>query len=174
MTARSSREGGFTIFELMVVLTIISLLSSIAIPEMKRATLRTRAAERGTILKSMRMGIEDAYNRSLIPQPPGVTGGPNPPGVAGTTKRNFQNAMAGWSQINMTVKGDCYYTYEFSAAESPDVTVPAQYWVSGAGDLDGDAVLNTKLIVLSRGTVGGWQVTAEVPQAGLENDVGTF
>ncbi len=173
MKARPAGTRGFTLIELMVVVAIISMLASVAIPEFTKATLRTRGAERATILKAMRVGIEDGFDRGLIPPPPGLPGGPNPAGVAGTTKRPFQPAMAGWSSINMVVQGNCYYTYEFEAAESNDPAVPPQYTISGLGDLDGDGVASTKQIVIARG-IGGWQPTSEVPAAGREFDSGVF
>lgn len=174
MTARMRRARGFTLFELMVVLLIVGLLSSIAIPEFQRSSLRTRAAERATIMRAMRLGIEDAFGRNLIPVPPGLSGVPNPAGTPGTTKRPFQPALPGWRDVNMVIQGNCYYTYEFSASDPADPAVAPTYWISGAGDLDGDGDVNTKLYVMELRANSGWAVTAETPGPGRETDVGSF
>lgn len=174
MTLRKSRVGGFTLFELMVVLFIVSVLSSIAIPEFQRSSLRTRSAERATVLSAMWMGVEDAFTRNLIPPPPGLSGVPNPAGPAGTTKRSFQPALAGWRDINMVIQGNCYYTYEFSASDPVDPSLAPTFWISGTGDLDGDGVPNSKLYYFELAPTGGWLVKNETPGPGRENDSGTF
>jgi type IV pilus assembly protein PilA len=168
MNASPRRARGFTLIELMIVVAIIGLLSSVALPVYKRATLRTRVAERATILQAMRTGIEDAYSRNQIPAPPGIAGAPNPAGAVGIEKRPFQNSIPGWREINLMVQGNCYYTYEFSAAEAAGNTL-ATYAMSAVGDLDGDGVQSTKQYVLQRGS-GHWGVTFEYPNPGEEDD----
>lgn len=168
MTAAQSRARGFTLIELMVVTAIIGLLASVAVPVYVRATLRARTAERGTILQSMRTGIEDAFVRNLVP-PGGLHGNPNPAGVPGPSKRAFRNMDGDWRLINVVVQGDTYYTYEFVAVEAQANTA-AIYTMSAVGDLDGDTAPSEKQFVLAR-TDGRWAVQLEDPPAGQEDDL---
>ncbi len=62
---------GFTLIELMIVVSIVGMLSTVALPVYRRATLRVRTAERGTILRPRcAIGIEDAYVHGKVPPPP--------------------------------------------------------------------------------------------------------
>jgi len=168
MSPARSHARGFTLIELMVVTAIIGLLASVALPVYKRATLRARTAERGTILQSMRTGIEDAFVRNLVPAG-GLHGNPNPAGVPGPGKRSFRNMNGDWALINIVIQGDTYYTYEFTAAEA-QANAAATYSTSAVGDLDGDTVPSTKQYLLVRND-GRWSVVLEAPVAGQEDDL---
>jgi prepilin-type N-terminal cleavage/methylation domain-containing protein len=167
---RTRTPRGFTLIELMVVVCIVGLLSSVALPMYSKSTLRARAAERATILQSMRMAIEDAYVRNLIPAGGSLIGADNPAGAAGTTKRSFDNGAAGWRDISIVVQGDCYYTYHFEATESAN-GVDAVYWSQATGDLDGDGVPTYKRYTASRYD-GHWNKVDALsyPPDGQEDD----
>jgi prepilin-type N-terminal cleavage/methylation domain-containing protein len=172
MTAtRRSPARGFTLIELMIVVTIIGLLSTVALPVYKRATLRARAAERATMLQSMKMGLEDAFVRNKVPVAGGLVGIANPPGTPSTSKRHFDNAAAGWSEIGVVVQGDCYYSYDFTASESTTGSsgTDAVFRIDAVGDLDGDGVQSTKQIGATR-TAGHWEEIPPIPPDGEEDE----
>ena len=135
---RSSR--GFTLIELMMSVAIVGLLSSVALPEFSRATLRARAAERGTIMKAIIRAVDDT-----VTQQQGVVGGAwvgaaNPPGAPGNMKRKFDWTQPGWAQLPLFVEGDAYYSYSFDAEDPTGDGQNVTLVVTGDGDLDGDGV----------------------------------
>ena len=57
------RARGFTLIELVVVIAIVSLLATVAVPLGKMATQRVKESELRTALRELRNGI-DAYKRA--------------------------------------------------------------------------------------------------------------
>ena len=136
---------GFTLIELMMVVSIMGLLSSVALPQYTRATLRARSAERVTIMESLFRAVNDVVNQQQrVPSaaPPLTrstwTGVGNPAGAPGTLKRHFDWTAAGWTQVPMVVQGDAYYTYSFVADDLNGDGKTVTLTLTGDGDLDGD------------------------------------
>ncbi len=173
---------GFTLIELMIVVGIIGILASVALPVMQRATLRTRATERAYMVRAIHTAIEDLYRqKDRFPPDPNVdslTGDWNPLRPHTTGKRPFQLAMAGWSVLTgfgaigvnaggtLLIEGHTYYSYRFIGWESglPGATIQAE------GDLDGDGLASTKTVTLLRDK-GTYLPNGEVPPAGQEDAV---
>lgn len=138
-TRRAS--GGFTLIELMIVVAIIGVLASIAIPEFQNMTLRTRIAERETIMRAIAKGVEDfALNAATVPAD--FKGLYNPTTSPGTGKVPWVQAMDGWKSLPLIVEGATYCAYKF---ELDEAATPIRLFVTGDCDIDGDGVHNTKL-----------------------------
>jgi prepilin-type N-terminal cleavage/methylation domain-containing protein len=166
MTLRTPAARGFTLIELMIVVAIIGILSSVAIPSFTRSQVRARVAERATVLEAMSRAINDTVSSSQkLPDPGSTTtwdGPSNPAGALTTYKRRFDYTLGGWKYMPMIIQGHCYYSYGFHATL-------ADMYVTADGDLDGDGVASSKTITFtSKGFV--YVYASQTPAAGQEDD----
>jgi prepilin-type N-terminal cleavage/methylation domain-containing protein len=166
---------GFTLVELMVVVAIIGILASVAMPQLNKAMLRARSAERATIMDAIGRAVNDTVaSRNGLPG--GGTswvGANNPPdstGLPGPAKRLASMTVPGWETLPVIVQGGLYYTYSFSVSDPGANGSNASMFVLAFGDLDGDGVLSVKQVNwLAKGYA--FYRSSEVPVAGLEDDL---
>ena len=183
---RRSAPAGFTLLEVMVVVTIVGILASVAIPNYQRLLYRTKTAERLTMMERVKQQVQDMYVRtgtSIDPiAHPGVTilvSEWNPPFPPGTQKRmmnplaatvpiwaEYFRANATTASISDELEGAMYYSYMFVVTEAPGFS---SILVTAMGDLDGDGVVSPKTILWTR-VNGVYQDTFENPPAGMEDD----
>jgi len=83
----NSRRGGFTLVEIMIVVAIIALLASIAVPNFLRARLRSQAT---TVLTEARM-VDAARDQYLME---------NPTAAATVTWANLQPYLKSGSRLD--------------------------------------------------------------------------
>ncbi len=174
------RERGFTLVEVMMVVAIVGLLGSVAIPSFHKLSLRAKAAERAMLMPRIKRAIEDYYVRTGSALPPGsggtVSSGFNPPFPPTSAKRLMSTTLPGWntyfassgggSSLSQEIQGGVYYSYTFVVEEQGGSSSIDLYV---AGDLDGDGIVTWRYTIWNR--IGGLYLPVEVfPAPGQEDD----
>ncbi|UCE85984.1 MAG: prepilin-type N-terminal cleavage/methylation domain-containing protein [Deltaproteobacteria bacterium] len=133
---RRSRRAGFTVIELMLVVGILGIIATIAIPAFIRFQLRTKASEVKSNLSAIRVS-EEAYHAEY-----GVYTSAMPvvPTSIGRDKRQWPltpSTSHGFNAMGWAPEGQVYYQYGVTSNGGMAFTVGAR------SNLDGDANFNT-------------------------------
>lgn len=141
--ARRANPPGFTLVELMIVVAIIGILSSVAIPSFRNYGYRSRQTERTMVLRSLKTAVDDYYSREGV-YPTNWGGGSsflnllnaNPDWNPGTSKRAWRRGVPDWNKLPFELEGAVYYTYYGYGIADPGYRFLLLYT---AGNLDGDS-----------------------------------
>ncbi len=142
--ARNPR--GFSLIEVMVVVAIVGVLTSVALPTFERMNVRSKTSERPLVMNAILRGIEDIYRRN------GSAvfshGDANPPSPGPSKQVLNASLTADWTQLlnAVQVEGSVYYSYSFQAWEGAEPGA----WITATGDLDGDGAPSTVTLACPR------------------------
>jgi prepilin-type N-terminal cleavage/methylation domain-containing protein len=143
MNALRRNPRGFTLIELMIVVAIIGILASVAIPKLQRSSLRARKTERDLIMSGVAKGMQDYVLRKDADPVAVVTGAWNPALPVGADRRSFVFGQPGWTDIDLQVQGLLYHSYQFTFDPT---STPAQLVVAAQGDLDANGEICDRVV----------------------------
>ena len=149
----SFKTKGFTLIEILVVISIVGLLSSVFLVGLSGFRSRGRDARRLADLKSVQQGLEIYYTRcNFYPGTTNCAAGTNPTSWADTGE-SVTNVLTGTSNLGITkVPNDPLAGNDYLYG----VTTGGQGYVIGAKlENPGDTALNTDV----DGTVNGVDCT---------------
>jgi len=133
---RSLRERGFTLIELMIVVAIVGILASIAIPNFIHMQTRARRSEVFVNLKGIAVA-EGAYYQLYDDF---VAAGTSPTTPLDRKAYPFDQTVAGWAELGWFPDGDvrCHY-------RAQQFTNTNGGWIRAIGtcDMDNDNAIAT-------------------------------
>lgn len=157
---RSSRERGFTLVELMVVVVLVGILATLALVAMRRWLITSKSVEAMHVIQGIRGGEERFRSENMVYLDVSTSGTLYPAVAPNRTKYNWvQSGHADytrWRLLNPTVSTSVQHGYMVragraltapTAAMTPGIAVTwpaaanvndAWYVIYAQGDLDAD------------------------------------
>ena len=128
------QRSGFTLIELMVVVVIIGVLSTVAIPAFMRFQMRAKSVEAGVNLQAISKAEESYYAEygTYVSAP-----APVPATIPGSMKASF-TSTPGFAALGWEPEGAVHFQYAVYA-DAPDLSSALiRYTAEAASDLDSD------------------------------------
>jgi len=153
--ANDRRIQGFTLLELMIVVSIIGVLASVAIPSFLNYQLTSKRAEAfanlGALAKTQKSYFAEFNQFVAVAPEPGSTLGNVPDG----TKRDVTSVRTGFSVIGFTPDGDVYFDYDTITGGVAGCLCQTCFTAAAYGNLDEDAFMS-EVVYFHPDPSGGW------------------
>lgn len=129
---RPNGLSGFTLVELMIVVAILGVLASTAIPLFGAYQLRTKSTEVKTNLAAIRVAEEAEFGETGLY----VGAAAEPPAIPGKVPATFDAIGSDYSAIGWSPEGKVYFSYAVEIAADA-----SGYTADAAADIDGDGIV---------------------------------
>jgi prepilin-type N-terminal cleavage/methylation domain-containing protein len=159
-TARRRPQLGFTLVELVIVLAVMGLLASMAVPMYQTLIITSKKSERAIVIRNMEEAFFSYLNdhQQQFQYPSGTDSSwtwlsYNPPPPFNGVKKPFVPTVWGWNDFAYQPSGDLYYHYYAYGSITPGFSY---FYVATVGDLDGNGVLAYYYKYWYRDGAGAW------------------
>ena len=144
------RESGFTFIELMIVVAIMGVLASVAIPSFRTYQWKAKRSEAFTNLSALAktqkayFALYDQYFGVGVPEP-----GATLLDVPTSTARSSAGVATAFAQVGWAVEGNVYFDYDTNTdiLATPACACTKCFTSTAHGDVDGDGVISALMYV---------------------------
>lgn len=123
---------GFTLLEVLIAVTIIGILATIALPLFQAYQLRSKSAEAKSNLAAIQVAQEAYFSEFGVY----VSAVPEPPAIPGPQARTFDGVTSEFAEIGFAPEGSVYFSY--GVALSAD---ELGYTADAGADIDGNGIV---------------------------------
>ena len=126
------RRRGYTLIEVMIVVLVIGLLATVALPLFQRYQLRAKSAEVRTNLAALHVVEESYFSENGVY----VSAAPEPPAIPGSQPAAFNFAGSDFVALGWRPESRVYFSYGVATNGNQSA-----YTADGGADLDGNGVV---------------------------------